>query len=227
MSNRSEDEWPRPKWSKDYKALTVKLVVIFLGMVGLFATLYPLVDHSKITPWIAAGIATVIILLLMLYSFLVYYEISSLDGKHTFKQSDSASINKYMLSWIAHGGRVAIWTRDMSWASDDRSRFLLTRKAKSGELIICLPAHTTLSKELQKDGAEIYVYGEELLKNPSARFTIAYYGRDGSQVAIGRAKSDKHIIEEFDTGSHPAFNLANELVQIAKKASEKINGNEL
>lgn len=227
MSNTNQEEWPRPKSSKDYKALTVKLVLIFLGMVGLFATLYPLVDQSKITPWIAVMITMVVIVLFILYGFLVYYEISSLDGKHSFKQSDSSSINKYMLSWIAHGGRVAIWTRDMSWANDEKSRFLLTKKARNDELIICLPAHTSLSKELQQEGAEIYVYGAELLSEPSARFTIAYYGRDGSQVAIGRAKAGKHVIEEFDTGSHPAFNLANELVQIAKNASLKINGSQL
>ncbi|KTS73047.1 hypothetical protein [Pantoea stewartii] len=224
MSKKNKEEWPLPKYCKDIKALVVKLVGIFLGMLGLSATLYPLVDQTKITHMYAAFITSVVISLLLLYIYLVYYEISNMDGKSIFKQTDSASIKKYMLHWIAYGGRVAIWTRDMSWANDESSKKLLAEKARNKELIICLPVHTSFSEELQKQGAEIYVYGTGLLSEPSARFTIAFYGRDGSKVAIGRAKSDKHIIEEFDTGSHPAFNLANELVQIAKNASQKFNG---
>jgi len=223
----NKDLWPRPKRSRDVKALTVKLILILLSMIALLATLYPLVDTNKITPSRASIISIVGVILFLLYSFLVFYEVSTMDGKHIFKQSDSTSIKNYMLHWIAYGGRVAIWTRDMSWANDDRSKNLLLEKAQSGELIICLPTHTSFSRELEEKGGEIYVYGMELLSDPSARFTIAFYGRDGSKVAIGRARADKHIIEEFDTGSHPAFNLANELVQVAKNASQKKNGNEI
>ncbi|WP_421507598.1 hypothetical protein [Erwinia rhapontici] len=219
--------WPRPKFSRDVKALTAKLILILLSVIALVATLYPLVDQNNITPSTASIISIVGLIIFLLYAFLVFYEISTLDGKRIFKQSDSTSIKKYMLNWIAYGGRVAIWTRDMSWANDDSSKDLLLKKAQSGELIICLPTHTSFSKELEEKGGEIYVYGMELLSNPSARFTIAFYGRDGSKVAIGRARADKHIIEEFDTGSHPAFNLANELVQIAKNASQKKNGNQI
>lgn len=219
--------WPRPKFSRDVKALTAKLILILLSVIALVATLYPLVDKNNITPSTASIISIVGLIIFLLYAFLVFYEISTLDGKRIFKQSDSTSIKKYMLNWIAYGGRVAIWTRDMSWANDDSSKDLLLEKAQSGELIICLPTHTPFSKELEEKGGEIYVYGMELLSDPSARFTIAFYGRDGSKVAIGRARADKHIIEEFDTGSHPAFNLANELVQIAKNASQKKNGNQI
>lgn len=219
--------WPRPKFSRDVKALTAKLILILLSVIALVATLYPLVDKNNITPSTASIISIVGLIIFLLYAFLVFYEISTLDGKRIFKQSDSTSIKKYMLNWIAYGGRVAIWTRDMSWANDDSSKDLLLKKAQSGELIICLPTHTSFSKELEEKGGEIYVYGMELLSDPSARFTIAFYGRDGSKVAIGRARADKHIIEEFDTGSHPAFNLANELVQIAKNASQKKNGNQI
>lgn len=224
---KKKPSWPRPKHSRDVMALTVKLVLILLSMVGLLATLYPLIDTKQITPGTASIISIVGVIVLLLYGFLVFFEIYTLDGKRVFKQSDPTSIRNYMLHWIAYGGRVAIWTRDMSWAKDDESKNLLLEKSESGELIICLPTHTTFSKELEKKGAEIYVYGTELLSDPSARFTIAYYGRDGSKVAIGRARADKHIIEEFDSGSHPAFNLAYELVQVAKNASHKKNGNQI
>jgi len=218
--------WPRPKFSRDVMALSVKLVLIFLSMAGLLATLYPLIDLKQITPTKASIISVVGVTLLLLYGFLIFFEINNLNGKRVFKQSDPDSIRNYMLHWIAYGGRVAIWTRDMSWATDNESQELLLKKAKSGELIICMPSHTTFSKQLEDEGAKIYEYGTKLLSEPSARFTIAFYGRDGSKVAIGRAKADKHVIEEFDSGSHPAFHLAYELVQVAKNASLINNGNQ-
>lgn len=190
-------------------------------MVALLATVYPLVDVDKLTRASASIISIVGVVLIFLYIFLVSYEIYIAEGKRVFKQSDPESIRNYMLHWIAYGGRVAIWTRDMSWAKGDKSQNLLREKAENGELIICLPSHTEFSRELEAKGAQIYVYGQELLSDPSARFTIAFYGRDGSKVAIGRAQADKQVVEEFSSGAHPSFQLAYELVQIAKNISQK------
>lgn len=212
--------WPRPKRSRNFLELAAKLVLIFLSMFALLATVLPLVDFEKITPITASSISVMAMVLLFFYGFLVYYEVSNAEGKRVFKQSDTESIRDYMLHWIAYGGRVAIWTRDMSWAKEDKSKELLRNKAKSGELIICLPVHTPFSEELAQLGGQIFVYGEKLLSDPSARFTIAFYGRDGSKVAIGRAQADKQVVEEFSSGSHPSFQLAYELVQIAKNISQ-------
>ena len=220
-----QKKWPRPKRSRDTKALTVKLIGILLSMLALLATVYPLVEFDKITPGKSSLISIVGVVVLFLYVFLVSFEIYSAEGKRVFKQSDPDSIKNYMLHWIGYGGRVAVWTRDMSWAKDPDSQKLLIDKAKSNELIICLPCHTEFSRVLENEGASVYEYGTDLLADPSARFTIAYYGRDGSKVAIGRAKADQHIIEEFSSGAHPAFHLAYELVQIAKNASSRKNGN--
>lgn len=195
-------------------------------MVALLATVYPLVDVDKLTRASASIISIVGVVLIFLYIFLVSYEIYIAEGKRVFKQSDPESIRNYMLHWIAYGGRVAIWTRDMSWAKGDKSQNLLREKAENGELIICLPSHTEFSRELEAKGAQIYVYGQELLSDPSARFTIAFYGRDGSKVAIGRAQADKQVVEEFSSGAHPSFQLAYELVQIAKNISQKKGENQ-
>src|SRR5206468_672153 len=56
-------------------------------------------------------------------------------------------IKRYMLNWIEHGGRVAIWTRDMSWAQNPETRRLLTEKARRNELILCLPELNELARE--------------------------------------------------------------------------------
>lgn len=213
--------WPRPKRSRDFMALSAKLFFILLSFVALIGTMYPLIDINQITPGKASVISIVSMLIIFIYGFLIFFEFYTLGGKRIFGQADKESIRNYMLHWIAHGGRVAIWTRDMSWANDDKAKLFLLDKAKNDELIICLPIQTDLTRALEKEGAKIYEYGMELLSDPSARFTIAYYGRDGSKVAIGRARADKHVVEEFDSGAHPSFHLAYELVQIAKNISQK------
>ena len=79
-----------------------------------------------------------------------------------------------MHDWIEHGGRVAIWTRDMSWAQNQETRGLLTEKARRSELILCLPELGALATELSKAGAEVCAYGATRLESPASRFTIAF-----------------------------------------------------
>ncbi len=69
-----------------------------------------------------------------------------------------------MHDWINHGGRVAIWTRDMSWAQDIDTRNLLKGKATRNELILCLPAKNELATELATLGAEVCDYDTSLLE---------------------------------------------------------------
>jgi hypothetical protein len=98
-----------------------------------------------------------------------------------------------MHDWIEHGGRVAIWTRDMSWAHNDDTRGLLREKAARGELILCLPEQNALATELGAAGAEICAYGANRLESPASRFTIIFFA-----------------------GSHPAFYLAEDLIALVR-----------
>jgi len=121
-----------------------------------------------------------------------------------------------MHDWIQHGGRVAIWTRDMSWAQNAQTRRLLREKAERTELILCLPEPNELARELSAAGAEICAYGAQHLESPASRFTIAFFGRAGSRVAVGHAAGDAHVIDEFDAGDYPAFYLAEDLVALVR-----------
>ena len=121
-----------------------------------------------------------------------------------------------MHHWIEHGGRVAIWTRDMSWAQNAETRGLLREKAKRKELILCLPELNPLATDLAAAGAEVCAYGTQHLESPASRFTIVFFGRDGSQVAIGRADGDYHVIDELDARDHPAFYLARDLIALVR-----------
>jgi len=124
-------------------------------------------------------------------------------------------IRNYMYKWITNGGKVTIFTRDLSWVADDSMRDLLRNKAHRNELCICLPERIPFVDELAKNGAQIYTYNE-LGYTPQSRFTIINTGRLDAQVAIGRKIKDKHLIEEFAIGESPVFAVTNDLAEIIK-----------
>ena len=70
---------------------------------------------------------------------LVVLELLSRRGRSVYAKNDAEGIKRYMHQWITHGGRVAIWTRDMSWAQNAETRRVLKEKARRNELILCLP----------------------------------------------------------------------------------------
>lgn len=104
----------------------------------------------------------------------------------------------------------------MSWAQNPETKALLTNKARQNELILCLPKINDLARDLDEAGAEVCAYGECLLEAPASRFTIVFFGRDGSRVAVGRADGDTHVIDEFSSNDHPVFHLAVDLVTLAR-----------
>ena len=129
-----------------------------------------------------------------------------------YRGEDRTGIRNYMFRWIRNGGRVAIWTRDMSWVNDQEMKDLLRGKAESRELIVCLPQETAFTGRLRDDGAEIIAYGS--LDSPSSSFTIVNYDRNGSRVAVGRPEGNLHIIQEFSVSDAPTFQIANDLVRL-------------
>ncbi len=188
----------------------VALVASFASMAGLLVAFLP---SLKDLPWWAV---TLLVLAVLAFIVLVVLEFFDRRYRHVYAHTDAQGIKRYMHQWIEHGGRVAIWTRDMSWAQNAETRQLLIEKARRQELILCLPEVNAFAEELAQAGAEVCAYGARLLESPASRFTIAFFGRDGSRVAVGRAEGDTHVIDEFSAGGHPAFHLAADLVTIAR-----------
>ena len=136
--------------------------------------------------------------------------------RHFFALDDKRGIRDYMFRWIKNGGRVAIWTRDMSWVDDEQMKQMLRDKAKSGELIICLPKANEYTDSLKQQGADVVTYGA--WDSPLSRFTIANYNRDNSRVAVGIGVDQLHIIEEFSRrDKNPNFSLAHDLVRLTRQ----------
>ena len=200
-------------WWTAWGSLVEKLVALFASFASIIGLLIAFIPPNADWPWwkimliIVAGIGFIILIAL---------ECLDRRRRHIFDKGDAPAIRRYMHDWIEHGGRVAVWTRDMSWADNPETRHLLTEKAKRKELVLCLPAHNEFTSALVRSGAEVCVYGTSLLESPSSRFTIAFLGRDGSRVAVGRAEGDTHVIDEFNASDHPAFHLAADLVAIVR-----------
>lgn len=135
-------------------------------------------------------------------------------------RGDRAGIRRYMHTWIEHGGRVAIWTRDHSWVDEDGIRRLLRQKAEARELILCLPEMTPFAQELASLGADVVAYGRGL-SVPSIRFTIAHFEQPGSAVAVGLPNSASHIIEEYSSTDHVVFHFAQDLVRLARARGQR------
>lgn len=125
-----------------------------------------------------------------------------------------------MFRWIKKGGRVTIFTRDMSWARNDKDiKDMLLQKAINNELTIILAKNKGFTEYLEKNGANIYTYGE-FGYTPNSRFTIVRTGRIDSKVAIGKEQNGKHFIEEFSSSDGYQFPIANDLAKFLIKYSQ-------
>lgn len=202
------------RWWFRWRDVLTRLVTLGASITAFLGLSLPHIPRIQHQPWWGVALAVVSIIAL---AAVIVMEVQSVRNRRVLKLTDGNGIKKYMHDWISYGGRVAIWSRDMSWAQNPESRALLEKKARDGELIICLPESIPLTDDLQKLGAEICAYGRGG-SAPASRFTIRFYERDGARVAVGRSLMQNHLIDEFDSGEHPAFYLAEDLVQLARNA---------
>lgn len=183
---------------------------------------------SQSFPWpisiIAYGVFSVYAIwhITLMISLAVAFVRGILDGTwrewriRTYLVNNQAGINRYLYRRIDSGGRVAIWTRDMSWAEGEKMAELLRRKAQRGELIICLPQPIPKSDELKQIGAEVFAYGTDHATD--YRFIIVNYGRAGSRIAVFRhSRSHYVLIREYSADEHPAFQMAHDLVRMVQE----------
>ncbi|GAA5102520.1 hypothetical protein GCM10023210_43580 [Chryseobacterium ginsengisoli] len=179
-------------------------------LIGIFGFIIPFLKiedlHFTLLQKVFLGIIIIVCI-----SYIIY-ELCSSPKK--YKNEDE--INKYMRDWVKKTGRTVIFTRDMSWANNQQIQNDLINKARSNDLIICLPKITSFTQRLKNEGAEIYTY-DTLNFTPKSRFTFINYGSNSSKVAIGR-KDDKHnhIITEYTTKDTIEYFLAEDLVNIIK-----------
>ena len=192
-----------------------KLVLQIFFLVGTYASLLSLILTLRPAEHAPSTIQTILFLLASaIFLSAVVYEIQDFvrHGPRLF--TEQRKINAFMFKWISRAGRVAIFSRDLSWVqAHPRIQQLLSEKARRDELCICLPRRIPLTDDLEREGAQICTY-PELDYTPESRFTIVNRGRTGARVAVGRAVGDKHRIDKFSHGEHPAFSVTNDLIEI-------------
>ncbi|AZQ57896.1 hypothetical protein EJ994_03400 [Maribacter sp. MJ134] len=192
-----------------------------LSQVGSIASLFGLIFTLKSDQQTFGGLEW---FLLFASFFLCFVSIYLLVIEYTSNKpqvyKNKSDIRDYMFDWIKNGGRVVIFTRDMSWVNDDEMKNLLRNKSRNRECIICMPKKIDKAVELENEGAIIIEY-PSLDYTPLSRFTIINYGRDDAKIAVGKSiDSGKHLIEEFGNGEHPFFQVANDLVRILEKSAK-------
>jgi hypothetical protein len=197
-------------WALTGRILIFRLAVVLVGGVGTVAKLLGIAHPG----WLGLALA---FLMALAVALALASEVDTWRSRRPVRCATAQAIQEFMISWIGKEGRAAIYTRDMSWADDDRVAKILRTKAQRSELVICLPKSIPLTNELAKLGAEIHTYAR-LGYDPRSRFTVVRLGRSDAAVAIGRNINGVHTIETYDVGEHPVFALAEDLVEIARRA---------
>jgi hypothetical protein len=177
------------------------------SILGLYFTLTPATGDR---PWWHWSLLTFVVGVSI---FLIVQEIIDHQRSAPRVYRSQRRINSFMRRWVSSGGRVVIFSRDMSWAQEQPIRQLLLEKAECNELTVCVEHSIPLTDELDRRGARIIPYGV-LGHVPRSRFTIVGFDREGALVAIGGKVRDVHMIQQFSNGHHPCFALAEDLVKI-------------
>lgn len=189
---------------------TFRIIGNLSALIGIGVFVFPVLSYTSFkfssTQLIFLGLTVIIFIVYLIYEFFFTRP----------KRYKDEEINEYMRNWVTRPGRTVIFTRDMSWVNNDDIKNKLREKARSHELLVCLPIITPFAAELENLGAEIYSY-PNITFTPKSRFTFINYGTPYSKVAIGR-KDDNHfhVIEEYSIKNTVEFFLAEDLVNLVK-----------
>ncbi len=176
------------------------------SILSLYFGVLPLSETRPPWHWVVIGVVATLIVGFIGWEI---YEFVKTQPKSYRSQK---KINSYMCRWVSSGGRAVIFSRDMSWANEEKVKNILIEKAKRHELAICLEKSVDLTAVLAKQGAQIITYGE-LGHVPRSRFTIVDFDKEGARVAVGVHENGVHVIQEFRSGAHPFFAVAEDLVK--------------
>ena len=195
------------------------LVTLLGSWASLFALLlmfHPEKRGFAVVHWFLTILATFCIIVS------VYVEIRKSTEIHFIPEANKKKINQYMVKWIGNSGQVAIFSRDMSFASGDKEiKRLLLSKSEKGEVIACVPKEVPLTNDLKAKGAKIHPYSKKQDFSPQTRFTIANYGQGKKErVAVAHGENGFHVIQEFGKDDLVIY-LTKDLIDLAIRLAEK------
>ena len=141
---------------KVYKERAWHLLTITGAFASVLGLIVPVLISTDNIEWWMIALGTVFVVTFLV---LIMFAFKSETTTRIYQLEDHQGIRDYMFRWIKNGGRVVIWTHDMSWVNDREMSQMLRAKAESRELIICLPEKVDKTDYLEKRGAEVIAYG--------------------------------------------------------------------
>lgn len=187
-----------------------------IGSVAAFDQL-----KDKIPGWAYHSI--IIFIVLAVFS-LVYEGVSEYKNSPKKYPPNSRGIAADLCKLINASGKTALFSRDLTWASDLQSNAYKTlqNKAKRGELTVLCEIANGVASSLSGDGADVHSYIGKL-KDPGSRFSILDYGKPGARLIIGYNDGNKHVIKMYNSASDPALiYLAEDMVKLAIACGRKV-----
>lgn len=158
---------------------------VWVGLWGRF--------EADLEPWrLIAGITLGVFLLI-----LGIWDAVDFFAKKPKRYKNKIKIRRYMKSWLSRPGRVAMVTRDLSWA-DEGILERLRSKAREGDLRLYTHPSNPHARELEEEKAEIFWFPEHF--SSRVPFTITGYGKLNERIALA-IPGNPHTIAEFDAGS--------------------------
>lgn len=189
----------------------------FASLIGLVCTIKP---EGKLT---SPGMVVLICICVLSLVLAIYEEIKLYRSKKGKVYSSKENVRNYMYKWISQEGVTFIFSRDLSWVSDEEMKNLFRNKARNRELKLCVAESIPFVTELADLGAEIYTY-KQLDYTLKTRFTFVKVGRIDCKVAIGREVKGSHFIEEFKATDEPVFSIASDLMEVLSRGNRLVKG---
>ncbi|MDV6348051.1 hypothetical protein R2083_11055 [Nitrosomonas sp. Is35] len=178
-----------------------------IGAIGAIVTCVSVIDFST-NSFGSLGINFGLLLTIGIVTFFIVSDIKHelLDRKRF--ESNDPKIAVFLCEQLKKAGRVAIFSRDISWiTSGSEAEKLLLQKANSKELVLFVQSITSIAQKLANEGAEVRTYQKFSGYKPKSRFTVLDYEKTGSRVLIGYSSNGEHLIDEFNDSNKAIVDL--------------------
>jgi hypothetical protein len=140
----------------DFRNRILTILGIYLGFIFLFFSEVADPLHPGLVPSAAVILATSV----LLFGVVVELRSASAARRYVVPVDDKDAISKYLLRFADRPGRLSIYSRDMSWVTNDHARMVLLEKAHSDNLQIFVPKRTpkldSTLLPLEAAGAHVY-----------------------------------------------------------------------
>lgn len=194
-----------------------------VGTIGTIIGAATVIDFEKYSLW-----GNIFFIVAVGYGA-IFFALDTLkilrDRPRSFDRSTEKgrnSISQHLIRQLSSSGRVAIFSRDLTWVTRGSSaETMLLKKAKANELTLFVKTETEITQLLKAHGAEVRLYSGNSF-NPRSRFTILNYQNSGTRVMVGAPCGDSHVIKHYGSEDFEVVDLAMDFVSFLELKARKL-----